>query len=82
MFKAKYIISKHQVPVVFSEVLTHADVARLLFRQQDILGAGFCYVKDDKYHCYGESISLGVKSNGQEDATILNRYLGCSNGDY
>lgn len=80
MFKSKYIISRNHTPVVFAEVLTHADVALALFPNKEIIGAGFCYIKDGKYVCYGESISLRVKS-GVEDSDILNRYLGAVSVD-
>lgn len=76
MFEAKYIISENCVPVVFSEDLTHADVARSLFGSRAIVGAGFCTLEDNKYVCYGKSISLGVVSRGPEDEKILNLYFG------
>ena len=83
MFKAKYILHHNGTPVVFAETLTHVEVAIQIFgSKSDIIGAGFCYIQDDKYHCYGESISLGIKSGGEKDAVIVNRYLGCSNNDY
>jgi hypothetical protein len=31
---------------------------------------------NDIYFCYGESISLKVKSRGETDSEILNKYLG------
>lgn len=83
MFKSKYILHRNGTPVIFSEVLKHSDVARGLFGSTDnIVGAGFCYIQDDKYHCYGESVSLNVKSGEEKDAKILNRFLGCNNSDY
>ena len=75
-FKSKYIISSNDTPVVFAEVLTHADVARALFGSTPIKGAGFCYIKDNRYVCYGESTSMRVKSREEQDAKLLNRYLG------
>lgn len=75
-FKSKYIVSRDGTPVVFAEVLTHADVARALFGNTPIIGAGFCYIKDNRYVCYGESVSLRVISRGEQDAEMLNRYLG------
>ena len=39
-------------------------------------GAGFVYVNaEGAYVCYGESVTLKIKSNGEEDSKILNRYL-------
>lgn len=63
-------------PVVFSELLTHADVASAIAPRGEVLGAGFCGIDNDIYFCYGESISLKVKSRGEADSKILNKYLG------
>lgn len=77
-FKAKYIINDDLIPVVFSEVgPSHADVARALFPRSEIVGAGFCYIENNRYVCYGESVSLRVKSRDDVDSKILNRRLGC-----
>lgn len=76
MFKAKYI--RHgNTPVVFPETLVHADVARQLFGPGAIIhGAGFVQIdREGRYVCYGESISLGVKSR-EDDSDVLNMYLG------
>lgn len=76
-WKAKYIICEGDTPVVFPEILQHADVARNLFGQRKISGAGFVYVNSQgSYSCYGESVSLKVKSRNEEDSKILNKYLG------
>lgn len=96
-YRSKYIIidtGSYALPVVFSELATHADVARAL-GAQDILGAGFCYIQvceikyndndtgqEPRYVCYGESVSLKVKSRPEEDARILNKYLGVVHEDY
>ena len=75
--KCKYIIVEqggHEVPFVFSELNQHADVARALGGK--VTGAGFCFIDEDRYHCYGESISCNVKSRGEVDDKILNRLLG------
>lgn len=81
MFKAKYIIINGMTPVVFPETLTHADVKFALAPGGECTGAGFVHINEDAYHCYGESVSLQVKSNGPEDSKILNRYLG-GQGDW
>lgn len=76
-YKAKYIISESGLPVVFSELQTHADVAYALFGGAKIIGAGFVHVSSNgEYSCYGESVSLNVKSRGDEDSKLLNKMLG------
>lgn len=77
--KAKYIIIKQgtfEVPLVFSELNQHSDVAYALGGVQNVVGAGFCFIDEDRYQCYGESISCKVKSRGEVDSKILNRLLG------
>ena len=77
-YKSKYIIIDNAngiIPVVFTELAVHSDVVRG-FMPGTILGAGFCFIADDVYHCYGESISLNVKSRGDEDSNLLNKFLG------
>lgn len=80
-FKAKYIIDRKSTPVIFPETLNHAEVAHALNFSQ-VTGAGFVSVSHDgAYQCYGESVSLKVKSNGEADSEILNRYLGGKQDD-
>lgn len=79
--KTKYIVyDTHLCPmaVVFPELINHNDMARALnINPDDIWGAGFCYInKDAAWTCYGESISLKVKSRGEEDERLLNKYCG------
>jgi hypothetical protein len=83
-YKSKYVIIDTDLfaaPVVFSDLLQHADVVRSLAgKTSSAISAGFCYIKvvdgEPRYVCYGESISLGLKSRPEEDARILNKYLG------
>ena len=75
--KCKYILVRQgsfTLPYVFSELSTHSDVAQAV--GGEVVGAGFCFIEGDRYHCYGESISCKVKSNGEMDAKLLNRLLG------
>lgn len=81
-WKAKYIIINKDQPVIFSETFLHASVAIALAPNEPITGAGFVEVGiDGSYKCYGESISLKVKSNGEADSKILNKYLGGKQDD-
>lgn len=74
----KYIIfgdSGFPEAVAFSETIVHKDIANGLGAKH-IIGAGFFMMIDGRFHCYGESISLDVKSRGVLDSEILNRDLG------
>jgi hypothetical protein len=71
----KYVIVNDgalELPIVFSDILIHAEVA---LRYRNVVGAGFLTVGDNEVNCYGESLSLGVKSRGEVDTKIVNRYL-------
>lgn len=84
-YKSKYIIVDTGMaiaPIVFTELLTHADVARAIAPHGTVMGAGFCYVEKNAYVCYGESVSLEVKSRGEADSKILNKFLGTQREDF
>jgi hypothetical protein len=72
--KSKYIIvrsSGTEVPLVFSPLLIHADVAR----GSKVRSAGFCELDSGgKWVVGGGSTSLKLSSR-PEDAAILNRHL-------
>ena len=76
----KYIILKAgglELPVVFSENMAHAAVARSLGNTADVVGAGFFTLNsvDEEAIAYGESFSLNVKARKVEDSKILTRLL-------
>ena len=80
MKKKKYIVIDERNAIVFSETLTHKEIAGYGY---NITGAGFVSfeVGQDEYgcgtitaHCYGESVSLGVASN-PKDSDIVTREL-------
>jgi len=79
-FRVKYIIVESmeiETPVVFNELIQHKTIAGF----QRVVGAGFCYVSIDsgKWVCFGESVSLGVKSREKNDADILNHFIPLTN---
>jgi hypothetical protein len=79
--RSKYIILEvggFEQPVVFSELMIHFDTAVAIAPRSKVTGAGFCNIVDGQYQCYGESISLGVKSRGDVDSKILNKMLGAA----
>ena len=68
--KQKYIVTKDDVMIVFSELLQHST-----FRSFEPVSAGFLSINADGKHeptivCYGESISLGLKSREEEDTQL------------
>jgi hypothetical protein len=73
----KYIVFEHQHLesfVVFPEYIPHDDFA-INLRGYKPVRAGFVELSNGKVYCYGESVSLKLKS-GQNDSSLLNRQLG------
>jgi hypothetical protein len=73
--KTKYIITKDKEIIVFPELLQHSE-----FKHFQPISAGFISFGVNKQgnpscSCYGESISLGLKSNLEEDTVIAKRQL-------
>lgn len=77
----KYIIIGGDTPIIFPDHLTHAEVALKFGGRERVSGAGFCGVngRDEcgnaLFECYGESVSLKIKS-GPDDSRIMNRAYG------
>ena len=73
--KQKYVITKGEVIIVFPGLLQHSD-----FRSFNPISAGFISFGVNKQgnptcNCWGESISLGLKSRPDEDTKIAKRQL-------
>jgi hypothetical protein len=83
MIIVKYVIIDGSA-IVFSSAITHSDMVR---HHQKAEGAGFVRFYSSKNEwgediitakCYGESISLGVVSRGEEDSFIVTQQI-CGN---
>lgn len=80
MLDTKYVIVDG-CAIVFSAAITHSDMVKYGKRAE---GAGFVsfYPRQNKWGedvviatCYGESISLGVKSRGEEDSFLVTNQI-------
>lgn len=76
--KMKYIIfnrSGLEVPLIFPTTVNHIEIAQRIGMVFKVVSAGQCSVGNDgKIYCWGESISLKVKSR-EEDTEIINRIM-------
>lgn len=75
----KYIIiEKENIPIVFPLNILHSQVSLNIGK---LKSAGFCVItlKDNSLDlkCFGESTSLNIKSNSEEDYKILKRLFSC-----
>lgn len=73
--RIKYVVTKDKSIIVFSETFNHSD-----FRSKEPISAGFISFGINKQgnptcSCYGESTSLGLKSDPERDTTIAKRHL-------
>lgn len=78
VWKQKYIKTKEGIIIVFPEILQHSD-----FKHFQPVTAGFIAIgvkkTEDGYHetdctCYGESVSLELKSS-EEDSLLAKRQI-------
>lgn len=79
MKKAKYICVKPsiitgEIIFIFPETLTHKHVALQL--GYDVISAGFVTLYDNDLVCFGESVSLNIKSREHEDNKLLKNMIG------
>jgi hypothetical protein len=71
--KQKYIrLGIFDEIVIFPEVMQHKE-----FKSFNAESARFCYVNGDKktVECFGESVSLGLKSNPEEDSLTATKQI-------
>lgn len=79
--KAKYIVidtGLNDEMIIFSFTLNHNDVARNF--DGKVISAGFIQFSSENDEvvasCYGESVSLGIKSKPETDNIIAAQLLG------
>lgn len=63
--KQKYVkLKEYDSIIIFPCIIEHAD-----FKSFGVVSAGFCYVNERKKRvdCFGESVSLGLKSDVRND---------------
>jgi hypothetical protein len=62
--------------VIFDNYIDHSTMAEMLgAKREDLVSAGFIKSSTEGVRCYGESISLGVRSRPQ-DTEMACRKLG------
>jgi hypothetical protein len=76
MKKVKYIKTKDKEIIVFGDIIVHSD-----FIDMNPISAGFISFGTNEdgnptCRCYGESISLGLESDEEEDTFLAKSQLG------
>ena len=70
--KQKYVrLKEYNEIIIFPLVLEHSRFENLM-----PISAGFCYVGDNKVSCFGESYSLGLKSDSEDTKLATKQIFG------
>jgi hypothetical protein len=75
MNRTKYIRTEDNKIIVFGDLFTHTE-----FRKFNPISAGFISFgigsdRNPSCSCYGQSVSLGLKSNEVEDTELAERQI-------
>lgn len=69
--KQKYVrLKRYDEIIIFPQILEHSE-----FKNLGVISAGFCYIEKDKVLCFGESVSLRLKSNEEEDTKLATKQI-------
>lgn len=74
--RMKYILNDNGTPYIFPDHIDHSYFRSMVCPGNEILGAGFVCISDNKYHCFGKSVSLKVESRNETDSDKLNQVFG------
>lgn len=70
--KQKYVrLAQWDMIIIFSTSLDHSD-----FKFLNPVSAGFCYVNDKEIRCFGESVSLKLKSHPDDSKYATKQVFG------
>ena len=71
--RVKYIVFKNDQAIIFGEDWAHSDFTRFM----EPASAGFVSINGSERTatCYGESVSLKLKSDTERDSRIVTRIL-------
>ena len=69
--KMKYVkIDEFDSIIIFPDIIMHSD-----FRYLKPISAGFCYINEDSISCFGESISLRLKTEPEDSEIATRQYF-------
>ena len=70
--KQKYVrLKEYNQIIIFNSILNHSD-----FITFNPISAGFCYIGINEVKCFGESISLKLKSDKQDSFFATKQIFG------
>ena len=70
--RQKYVrLKQYNSIIIFNSIIEHAE-----FKNLEPTSAGFCYVNENSVDCFGESISLNLKSNPTDSMFATKQIFG------
>ena len=78
MARAKYIRTENNEIIVFGEIMQHKDFRNLRPVTAGMISFGIDKDRNPDCTCYGESVSLGLKSDPEVDTRLAKLQLGMS----
>ncbi len=75
MASAKYIRTRDNAIIVFSELHQHHEFERFNPISAGFIAFGVGEDRNPSCTCYGESVSLGIKSNPEEDTVLARKQI-------
>ena len=74
MAKQKYVrLKEYNQIIIFPDDIMHSE-----FRGMNPISAGFCHIKNELVSCFGESISLDLKSMPDDSEISTKQIFGSS----
>lgn len=73
--KAKYIKTENDVIIVFSELLQHSEFKKFNPKSAGFISIGASGRHQPEVTCYGESISLVLKSDEETDTRLARKQI-------
>ncbi len=74
-FKTKYIRTKSNQIIVFSGIIEHKDLKHLEPISAGFISFGIGADRNPDCSCYGESVSLNLKSIEEEDSALARKQI-------
>jgi hypothetical protein len=69
--RQKYVkLKRYDEIIIFPEIMEHSD-----FKGMNPISAGFCYIGENRVDCFGESVSLDLKSLPVEDTELATKQI-------
>ncbi len=76
MNRIKYIRTQDDEIIIFGQIMNHSDFKRWNPKSAGFVSMGIDQNGNPSLSCYGESVSLNLKSNPDEDTKLAKIQLG------